>query len=341
MKRKIYLALSLTASVSAILTSFLISYSNSQFLDQSFLSNLPITIGILVLILIGLNIVAYFLTQKIIEPINKLEDKIKNNKEINNIEYMELVPFIQTIESQRYEISKKIYELEKSNQLKDQLTSNISHELKTPLTSINGFAELIAQGNLSQEDCIKFSNIILKEANRLLDIINSSLSISFLQKEKIVFDIFNIKEIIDEIYLPLNIIAEKNHILLDLSCDNIIFNGNRRMIKDLLYNLIDNSIKYNHPNGYVKLNIRKKNNFLNITVEDNGIGIEAIHLDKIFNRFYTVDNSRDKKYSGSGLGLSICKHIVKIHSGKINISSQPNLGTKVMITLPITNASNL
>lgn len=341
MEKRIYLNLSITASITAILTSFLVSFfiMDSSNYIANFMSILPATIGLLVIILILLNVVSYYLTKNIMKPINYLSQEIGNimtYKSLNNIEtYRELDPLINTIENQKYEIEKYIDRLEELDRYRKDFTANITHELKTPLTSINGFAEMLASGVVSPEDTIKFGEIINKEGNRLLILIDSLLNLSSIETDKPSFELININEIFVEAYYPLKIIADKSNIRIKFEVENILINGNKRMIKDLLYNLIHNSIKYNRDNGLVFISIYRLENDCIINIKDTGIGIGQDEQDKIFNRFYTVEKSRNKDSSGTGLGLSIVKHIVEVHGGSISLKSTLGEGTNIKIKLPI------
>lgn len=345
MERKIYLNLSLTASITAILTSFFVSFfilESDNFL-HNFLIVLPVTVGILVFILIILNIVSYFLTKNIMKPINDITDNIENimtHKGSEPIEktietYDELKPLLKTIKKQKYEIENYINQLEEMDQYRQDFTANITHELKTPLTSINGFAEMLAAGIVNEEDSIKFGNIIYKEGNRLLTLIDSILNLSAIEMDDTPFELLDIKEIFSEIYPSLNVIGESENIGLNFYVENIVIKGNRRMIKDLLYNLIHNSIKYNKENGSVDIFIQKENSNCLIIVEDTGIGISKEDQDKVFNRFYIAERSRNKNISGTGLGLSIAKHIIEAHHGKVELQSEVDKGTSIKVTLPI------
>ncbi len=341
MERKIYFYLSITASITAALINVFISFfilDKNNFI-ANFLTLLPVTIGILVFILILLNIASYFLTKKIMAPINNIIDNIENiltDKSLDPMEtYEELNPLIDTIRKQKFEIEDYVNKLEEMDKYRKDFTANITHDLKTPLTSINGFAEVISSGIASKEDSIKFGKIIYKEGNRLLFLIDSILNLSSIEMEDSPFELLDLNEIFSEIYPSLNIIAKKENIRLNYYVENVIINGNRRMIEDLLYNLIHNSIKYNKENGSVNISIERDEDSCIIDINDTGIGISKEDQDKIFDRFYIAEESRNKNISGTGLGLSIVKHIVKAHHGNINLISEVNKGTDIRVTLPI------
>lgn len=353
MEKKIYFNLAIVATFTAIITSVVISflfydiYSNDLTdIGSKLLSILPATIGILVFILIGLFLVAHILTAKIIEPISmaaKNIESIMTGKKVDDYEvYDELKPFIKTIEKQKEEIEDYIYQLKEAENFRRDFTANVSHELKTPLTSINGYAEMIATGQVDKENTVKFAKIILKEGNRLLDLIDSIINLSRIESETEgkKMESINIHDMAREIVSQLEIRAKNKDISLNFNSESITIMGNKRMIKDLLYNLIDNAIKYNKPKGSVNVFLNEKNGFCILTVEDTGIGIPEDEQEKVFERFYMVDKSRSKKLGGSGLGLSIVKHIVRYHNGSVSLSSKVGEGTKIVVNLPIKNSLN-
>ncbi|NLX61848.1 MAG: HAMP domain-containing histidine kinase [Tissierellia bacterium] len=353
MERKIYFSLAMVATATAIITSLVIAFlfydiygNDLENIASKLLSILPATIGVLVFILIGLFLVAHILTLKIIKPISiaaKNIQSIMTGKKIDDTEvYDELKPFIKTIEKQKEEIEDYIYQLKEAEKFRRDFTANVSHELKTPLTSINGYAEMIATGQVDKENTIKFANIILKEGNRLLELIDSIINLSRIESETEgkKMEPVNIHQMAREVVSQLAIRAKSKDISLNFNIKEIAIMGNKRMIKDLLYNLIDNAIKYNKPKGIVNVFLEEKNGFCILTVEDTGIGITEDEQDKVFERFYMVDKSRSKKLGGSGLGLSIVKHIVRYHQGSISLSSKLDEGTKIVVKLPIKNSLN-
>lgn len=352
MEKKIYYNLAIIATITGIITSSIlvllfydiynskIIYKNID-LKSMFISTLPALIGILVFILIILYLVSYILTSKIIKPIDMATQSIQSilsGQEVEEMDvYEELKPFIKTIETQKIEIENYISKLKEAEKARRDFTANVSHELKTPLTSINGFAEMLGTGKVSKEDTIKFANIIHKEGIRLLGLIDSIINLSHIEDKTSdkVFEIINIPHIGEEIVNQLNPIAKEKGLGLNLITEDVSILGNKRMIQDLIYNLVDNGLKYNKPEGKVELFIGKSNNFCIIKVKDTGIGIPDAEQGKIFERFYMVDKSRSKKVGGSGLGLSIVKHIVNYHNGNISLTSKLGEGTEIEIQIPI------
>lgn len=305
---------------------------------------LPMIIGILVFLYIPLYFFSSKLTSKIIEPIQlatqNIESILSGEDIQNEFIYEELNPFIKTIQYQRMEIEQSILKLKEAEKYRRDFTANVSHELKTPLTSINGFAEMLATGMTKEEDIVKFANIIHKEGIRLLSLIDSIIDLSKIEAQSddktfYPFEATDIFEIAGNIVAKLEHHAREKDISINLTGDSTILRGNKRMIEDLFSNIIDNAIKYNKHGGEINVIINKLNNLAKIKITDTGIGITVEDQKRIFERFYRVDKSRSKRISGTGIGLSIVKHIVEYHSGKITLISEVDKGTQIEVTLPM------
>ena len=219
--------------------------------------------------------------------------------------------------------------------IREEFSANVSHELKTPLTSICGFAELLKNDMVAADDQKEIINSIYSESNRLLDLIDEIIRISSLEssitvkKEEV-----DLRELADEIVYHFKDKAEKKNIRISISGNEKLM-ANKTMMWELLSNLLDNAIKYNKEDGSVKIDMSRDNNKLILSVKDTGIGIDNKDLDRIFERFYRVDKSRSKKSGGTGLGLSIVKHIIKNHDGDFKVESELGKGTNIIICLPI------
>jgi two-component system phosphate regulon sensor histidine kinase PhoR len=196
---------------------------------------------------------------------------------------------------------------------------------------------MISSGMTKEEETIKFANIIHKEGVRLLGQIDSIINLSHLEEKSLEsdYEALDIYDIIETILSQLKFRASDKNVKLNISREHYEFRGNRRMIEELIINLVDNGIKYNHENGSVDVIIRKKDKSLSITVKDTGIGIPIKDQNRVFERFFMVDKSRSKKVQGTGLGLSIVKHIVEYHGGSISLKSELNKGTEIEVLLPI------
>ena len=229
-----------------------------------------------------------------------------------------------------------ITELRRLEQIKNDFVANTTHELKTPLTSIKGFAETLHMD--LPEDQKRYVEIILRNVDRLNNIITDLLSISQLERKesKINLSEVNIKEVMENIVTIFSEKLKQKNINLNFKIDeNIKFiEIDLFWFEQLLINLIDNAIKYNVPDGRIELKLRQDEKNIILIIEDSGIGISKDHLDRIFERFYVVNKSRSRKQGGTGLGLSIVKHIVSLHQGTIEVSSTVGIGTVFTIYFP-------
>ncbi len=229
-----------------------------------------------------------------------------------------------------------VTQMRKLENIRREFVSNVTHELKTPLTSIKGFVDTLKNGAIKDEIVAnRFLDIIDIETDRLSNLIQDILTLS--EIETLVgersLQSFELSDIVDEVMDILPKDKEGVQLIMEVEENLPPFECNRDRMKQLLINIIDNSIKYTDA-GYVKLQVFKFKNFLNIVVEDTGIGIKHQHLSRIFERFYRVDKGRTRKTGGTGLGLSIVKHIVELYNGDIDIQSEEGKGTTISIRLP-------
>ncbi len=232
-----------------------------------------------------------------------------------------------------------ITEKQKLDTMRKEFTSNVSHELKTPLTTIYGISDMIAEGMVKSEDIQRFSADIRSEADRLISLINDTVSLSKLDENSVPSESEDIDlfELSSEITERLKKNAEKKDVSFSVIGEHIIFNGNKTIIDGIIFNLCDNAIKYNKENGHYEVKISHVPTKAFITVSDTGIGISEEHIGRIFERFYRADKSHSRKIGGTGLGLSIVKHGVMYHNGTIRVESTPDKGTAVIVELPMKN----
>ncbi|MCL2856384.1 MAG: ATP-binding protein [Oscillospiraceae bacterium] len=226
-----------------------------------------------------------------------------------------------------HDISEK-HEAEKQRR---EFSANVSHELKTPLTTISALSEMIENGMAKEGDIKVFAGKITLQSQRLINIIEDIIKLSEFDEDKIFaqfteFDLYDLALSVVEI---LREKADEKHIAIEIIGEHFPMTANKQMIDELLYNLIDNAIKYNMDNGSVTIMLSKENELLKIAVADTGIGISPEDQSHVFERFYRADKSRSKKTGGTGLGLSIVKHIVGHHGGKVALTSDSNMGTTV------------
>lgn len=219
---------------------------------------------------------------------------------------------------------------------REEFTSNVTHELKTPLTIISGFAELLKSGNVEEEKIKEFGGIIYKQSTNLQRLIDDLLKISKLEaNDAVIIEEMSLDELGDEVCDDIAIEIKNKNLNLVKDFDRVKAKVNGEMIKEAMMNLLTNAIKYNRDGGEIEFKIAKEDGFALVQISDNGIGIEEELLDRIFERFYVVDNSRSKKISSTGLGLSIVKHIVEAHGGRIEVTSEIGKGSTFTIYLPI------
>lgn len=231
--------------------------------------------------------------------------------------------------------------LRRLESLRRDFVANVSHELKTPITSIKGFVETLLDGALANpKDAERFLRIIAKQADRLNAIIEDLLSLSKIEQEaeaaEIVLEEGRIKDVLDAAMHDCNSRSAERNIAVRLECDpHLTARINPRLLEQAVANLLDNAIKYSEPGQEVKIVAAGNPSEANISVSDQGCGIAAEHLPRVFERFYRVDKARSRKAGGTGLGLAIVKHIVHAHGGKITVESTPGHGSTFSIHLPV------
>ena len=233
-----------------------------------------------------------------------------------------------------------ITEQEHREQLRREFTSNVSHELKTPLTSISGFAEVLSAGLFkSDADVVHFGSLIRKEAKRLLAMIEEIMHLTRIEdnRAKVHRDPVCLPEIIKDIVEFMEPMLVEKKVTVHCTLEQATVLGDKGLLREMAMNLIDNAVKYNLPGGHVYVSVRKRGDHIDFAVKDTGIGIPEDKQKRVFERFYRADTSRSRKISGSGLGLSIVKHIAEYHNGTITLRSKENNGTEIIIHLPSGN----
>ena len=281
----------------------------------------PSLLGIIMVLLALAVVFAVLLTRRLISPIKALPSQLDDPTLAGDEKrvYPELAPFIMEIQNQRTA----------REQMRQEFTANVSHELKTPLTTISGYAEMIETGLAKQEDISRFAGVIRKESSRLLALIGDIIRLSQLDeaKNEIRQEDVELLALAKECAEPLEPAAREKGIRLEVAGEESTLRGNRTQLWELMYNLIDNAIRYNRENGTVTVEIAPRR----IAVRDTGIGIPKEHQSRIFERFYRVDKSHSRATGGTGLGLSIVKHVAEAHGGKITVTSTVNVGTEIVI----------
>lgn len=232
-----------------------------------------------------------------------------------------------------------ITEKAQREQLRREFTANVSHELKTPLTSIYGFAELMKDGDMKKEDMEDFAKSIYDETKHLITLVGDIIKLSALDEKSRFYE----KEKVDLYALAcetaerLKVDAAKKHVTVNVEGEKAEYVGVRQILTDIIYNLCENAIKYNRENGSVDISVKENENNIVLKVKDTGIGIPQEHQERVFERFYRVDKSHSKEIGGTGLGLSIVKHGVMYHGGEISMESEPGKGTEITVTFKKNN----
>ncbi len=277
----------------------------------------------LILWLIAMS-VARLETIRMIEPINQLDvDHPRKNKV-----YEELTPLLIRMEQNNQE-------RDKNANMRKEFSANVSHELRTPLTSISGYAELMKNGLVRNADMSRFSGIIYDEANRLIGLVEDIIKISKLDEgtvelEKEEVDLY---QMIQEINKRLFLQAEAKNIKVTIQGTSTKYTGVKRVLDEMIYNILENAIKYNVQGGTVDVQLESTNAQIILAIEDSGIGIPEGLNDRVFERFYRVDKSHSKETGGTGLGLSIVKHGAILHNAEVTLKSELGRGTKVTIKM--------
>lgn len=267
---------------------------------------------------------AHLLTARLVQPIERMTAHLNNVSGVAR--YPELEPFMDMIEQQHEEILR-------SANMRVEFTANVSHELKTPLTSISGYAELIESGMAQGEQAKTFAAEIHKSANRLLTLINDIIRLSQMDAPMpdLKFEPVDLAQIAANTFEQLEMSARKADVTLQLDAKPAMVEADRQMMDELLYNLCDNAIRYNVHGGSVKLEVRPVRDKVIVCVQDTGIGISPENQEHVFERFYRVDKSRSKATGGTGLGLAIVKHIAVKHNAQIELESELGRGTKISV----------
>ena len=287
-------------------------------------STFPLLLGLAVVLFAVGALFSHLLTKSIVAPVEQMANDMDHLESIRV--YKELRPFITTIQKQHEDIRKNA-------DMRQEFTANVSHELKTPLTSISGYSELIESGMATDEDVVRFAGEIHQNANRLLTLINDIIRLSELDvsTQEVVYEQLDLYAMAEKCVDMLQVNAENHDVTLQLSGKSAYVNANREMMNELLYNLCDNAIRYNKKGGRVDVSVEEMDTEVVLSVKDTGIGISKEHQERIFERFYRVDRSRSKLTGGTGLGLAIIKHIVAQHHANLELESEKDAGTQIRV----------
>lgn len=283
---------------------------------------LPVIGGLAVLMILLAMLLSRWQTKRLIRPINALD--LENPLE--NDVYEELTPLLKAMDKQNRE-------KEAVSNMRKEFSANVSHELKTPLTSISGYAEIMMNGLVRPEDIPVFSERIYKEARRLITLVEDIIKLSKLDDESVELEKTDVDlyELTREIVSRLSPQASQKNVHIEVTGEPVIYHGIRQILDEMIYNICENAIKYNNDNGQVSVWVGNTLAGPKVSVSDTGIGIPKEHQERIFERFYRVDKSHSKERGGTGLGLSIVKHGAILHGAKVSVDSKPGQGTRMEI----------
>lgn len=269
-------------------------------------------------------VLAHWEVQKLMKPVNELD--LEHPMENEHV-YEELKPLLERLDIQNQEKAKV-------EQMRREFSANVSHELKTPLTSISGYAEIMKEGLVKPEDTKKFAERIYQEASRMITLVSDIIQISKLDEgmpgmEKEPVDLYALSK---KIIIRLSPVAEKKQVQMELVGEPVSIEGVPQVLEEMISNLCENAIKYNVEHGKVSVWTGRTLQGIKVIVTDTGIGIPKEHQERIFERFYRVDKSHSRETGGTGLGLSIVKHGAMLHNAEISVDSEVGRGTRMELT---------
>lgn len=292
---------------------------------------LPVMGALAILLVLLAMVLAAWQTRRLIKPINALDLEHPLENEV----YEELNPLLTAMDRQNKE-------KEAVANMRKEFSANVSHELKTPLTSISGYAEIMKNGMVRPSDIPVFSERIYKEARRLITLVEDIIKLSKLDEESVEVEKENVDlfDLTREIISRLSPQAAQKNIYTELTGEPVTYFGIRQILDEMIYNVCENALKYNNDYGRVSVWVGNTLEGPRVSVSDTGIGIPKEHHERIFERFYRVDKSHSKERGGTGLGLSIVKHGALLHGAKVSVDSAPGRGTKIGIQFPKNSSSS-
>ncbi len=292
------------------------------------LNNLPVMAGLAVIMMVLAYFMAKWQTNRLVKPIYELDLE----HPLENKTYDELTPFLEAMDKQNKE-------KEAVSNMRKEFSANVSHELKTPLTSISGYAEIMKNGMVRPADVPVFSERIYKEARRLIHLVEDIIKLSKLDEESVELEKQDVDlyEMTREVVSRLAPQAAQRNVRMEVTGEPVTYFGIRQILDEMIYNVCENAVKYNNENGRVSVWVGNTLEGPKVTVTDTGIGIPEEHHERIFERFYRVDKSHSKERGGTGLGLSIVKHGALLHGAKVTVDSAPGKGTRIEMQFPKKN----
>lgn len=306
----------------------------------------PHTMTAVIWMLVGLLLMgilsAFLLSERITRSVTKvLFDSRLEDLETQTV-YEELRPIASRVLNQNRRIHKQLQlqntqirrQYEKQDRMRRDFTANVSHELKTPLTSISGYAEIIRDGLVKTEDISRFAGKIYEETQRLITLVEDILKLSQLDEgHQVVLErgLVELSEVCHRVLNRLQRAAEQRGIRMSFCGEAAFTVGTEKIVEEIVFNLVDNAIKYNRTNGEIAVSLSERGNKIVLAVRDSGIGISKEEQERVFERFYRVDKSHSKEIGGTGLGLSIVKHAALYHDARIELDSTLGEGSEFRV----------
>lgn len=300
----------------------------------SFIRQMVVPIGVILVVVIFL---AYVVARRITEHIMHPIDALNFTDVLENDIYKEMMPLLERIDEQQTQLKEQNIELARAENLRREFSANVSHEMKTPLQVISGYAELMKNDMVQPADRQKFATLIYEEAQAMRSLINDVLTISRLDEigihgndmERI--DLYRLAEVVAS---RLEAVAKGDGIEIEVTGGSAFILGAPTLAEEMVYNLVENGVRYNRPGGKVTVDVRDTGHGVELRVSDTGPGIPDEYKDKVFERFFRLEKSRSKATGGTGLGLAIVKHAVQFHGGMISVESEMGKGTTFVMKLP-------
>ena len=297
-----------------------------------------------VVLSLGVSVILAVAVRVVMKPMDRLEEAVKQmeagdwSARVDIEGKDELAKLGKQFNAMADSVEENIMKLEKQSEQKQELINNLAHEMNTPITSIQGFADYMQISSLSEEELAECLSFITRESKRLKEISTTLLSmVNIENKEEILHEEFSIRDLCKRLEKIYKKDMDEEEINLFIECNVERMRGNSILIESFLRNMITNGVRAldNRVNKEIKISIYRDDNKIKLHVEDNGCGIEEKHLENIFEPFYRVDKARSREYGGSGLGLPFCKKIVEMHNGNLQVESKVNEGTKFIATFTV------
>lgn len=345
MKKRLFKALSLIMGTVFILSLLIFILVFKIDISANYIAIIILIAIFAVIIPISANMLSFRIIDSSLSPVSSFlkyitDILLKDHYDESTVDLdmeKEVLGYLVTYGHNSKDVKEALSRVKRAQTLRKEFSANVTHELKSPLTSINGYAEMIAGGMTTLEESRKFAKVINEQGNRLLKMIDETIQLSKFDNNYVVterFSTFNVGDAIEATVKSLEQYAKQKKVKINFKKDNVYFYGNEKLIEDLIRNLISNGIKYSSASGgYIDVMVIDADDKIQMIFADNGIGIDKEDHKRIFERFYVVNKSRSSK-AGTGLGLSLVKNIAQMHKGQVILESEINKGSIFTVILP-------